>query len=399
MRTPNRGDRAGKGRDSNSIPPLLEQGVSIILMDYVVEHQNRLLIERFGDLKGKLCYEGYYGRKKPCEVCALRQAIESGRSEVHEVKTKDGRIHEFRFIPFTDAGGVTKVVEVTTDIGERKRVEEELKSSEERLRILFEFAPDAYYLSDTNGTFIDGNKAAEELGGYKKEELIGKSFLKLKLLSPAQILKAAKLVAKNALGQPTGPDEFILNRKDGKQVTVEIRTYPMKIKDQKLVLGIARDITERKRADQALLESESKLQEQKLALEQKNIALGEIIAQIEVEKRKIKEDIETNIDIVVSPILEKLKIEKASAKYVNILKYHLGRLTSSFGSKITKKSLKLTPREIEICNMVKGGLTSKDISNLLNISYRTVEKHRRNIRHKIGISNKHINLTSFLREL
>ncbi len=134
MRTPNRGDRAGKGRDSNSIPPLLEQGVSIILMDYVVEHQNRLLIERFGVLKGKLCYEGYYGRKKPCEFCALRQAIESGRSEVHEVKTKDGRIHEFRFIPFTDAGGVTKAVEVTTDISERKNAEEALRAANDELR-------------------------------------------------------------------------------------------------------------------------------------------------------------------------------------------------------------------------------------------------------------------------
>ncbi len=134
MRMPKRGNRAGKGRDSNSIPPLLEQGVSIILMDYVVEHQNRLLIERFGDLKGKLCYEGYYGRKKPCEFCALRQAIESGRSEVHEVKTKDGRIHEFRFIPFTDASGVTKVVEVTTDIGERKNAEEALRTANDELR-------------------------------------------------------------------------------------------------------------------------------------------------------------------------------------------------------------------------------------------------------------------------
>jgi len=81
-----------------------------------------------------------------------------------------------------------------------------------------------------------------------------------------------------------------------------------------------------------------------------------------------------------------------------MIKYHLGKLTSSFGSKITKKSFNLTPREIEVSNLVKGGLTSKDISNLLNISYRTIEKHRRNIRQKLGISNKRINLTSFLRE-
>ena len=146
------------------------------------------------------------------------------------------------------------------DITKRKRMEEELKSSEERLRILFEFAPDAYYLNDLKGKFIDGNKAAEEITGYKRGELIGKNFLELKLLSPAQIPKSAALLAKNILGQPTGPDEFILNRKDGNQVPVEIRTFPVKIKGQTLVLGIARDITERKRAEHDLNERVKELQ-------------------------------------------------------------------------------------------------------------------------------------------
>ncbi len=175
---------------------------------------------------------------------------------------------------------------------------------------------------------------------------------------------------------------------------VEERTAEIKAANERL----KREIVERKNVESALLESEAKLQKQKSILEQKNIALREVIAQIEVEKRRIKEDIENNINIVVSPILEKLKIEKDTPKYVNLIQHHLKELTSSFGNKITKKSLKLTPREIEVCNMVKGGLTSKDISNLLNISYRTIEKHRRNIRQKLGISNKRINLTSFLRE-
>jgi PAS domain S-box-containing protein len=145
---------------------------------------------------------------------------------------------------------------ISSDITERKKAEKELISSEERLKILFEFAPDAYYLNDLKGNFVDGNKAAEEITGYKKEELIGKTFLKLKLLSPEQIPKAAVLLAKNVLGQSTGPDKFILNRKDDSQVPVEIRTFPVTIEGKTLVLGIARDITERKQAEEALLESE-----------------------------------------------------------------------------------------------------------------------------------------------
>jgi len=130
-----------------------------------------------------------------------------------------------------------------------KQAEGELKDSEERLKILFDYAPDAYYISDLKGNFIDGNKAAERVIGYKKEELIGKSFLKLELLSLTDLPKAVKLLADNLRGLPTGPDEFILNRKDNSKVMVEISTYPVKIKEKTLVLGIARDITERKQAE------------------------------------------------------------------------------------------------------------------------------------------------------
>ena len=140
----------------------------------------------------------------------------------------------------------------------KHKMEEKLRENEEKLKILFEFAPDAYYLNDLEGKFIDGNKAAEELTGYTRDELIGKSFLKLKLLPPKQILKAAKLLLKNEMGKPTGPDELILNRKDGTQVIAEIRAFPVKIKDQTLVLGIARDITARKISESAIIESEKK---------------------------------------------------------------------------------------------------------------------------------------------
>jgi PAS domain-containing protein len=65
-------------------------------------------------------------------------------------------------------------------------------------KLLFERAPDAYYLSDLKGTFIDGNREAERRLGYKREELIGKNFLNLDLLAPGQMSKAAALLAQNA---------------------------------------------------------------------------------------------------------------------------------------------------------------------------------------------------------
>jgi len=140
----------------------------------------------------------------------------------------------------------------------RKRVEQlehenaQLRTSEEKLQILFEHAPDAYYLSDLKGTFVDGNAAAEKITGYKREELIGSNFLKLKLLSAGDLPRVTSLLARNVLGRSTGPDEFTLTCKDGTPVPVEIRTHPVRIGSRRLVLGIARDISARKHAEYKL---------------------------------------------------------------------------------------------------------------------------------------------------
>ena len=162
-----------------------------------------------------------------------------------------------------------------SDITQRIKSDEELKNSEDRLRILFENAPDAIYINDLKGTFIDGNKAAQSLIGFKKAELIGKSFLTLKLLSAKQIPKAAGLLSKNLLGQTTGPDEFILNRPDGSRIPVDIRTHPVKIKNRTVVLGIARDISERKKAEATLKESQNLMLTTINATKEAIIAIGE----------------------------------------------------------------------------------------------------------------------------
>ncbi|MBW1732746.1 MAG: PAS domain S-box protein, partial [Deltaproteobacteria bacterium] len=126
---------------------------------------------------------------------------------------------------------------------------------------MFEFAPDGFYLNDLEGNFIDGNKVAQEIIGYKKEELVGSSFLKLGVLPPEEIPKAAELLIENFNGRATGPDEFILNRKDGTPVVVEIMTLPVTIKSQKVVLAVARDISERKQAEEERKKLEAQLQQ------------------------------------------------------------------------------------------------------------------------------------------
>jgi PAS domain S-box-containing protein len=135
---------------------------------------------------------------------------------------------------------------------ERKKAEEEIRNSEERLKILFESAPDAYYLMDIEGTFLDGNKKAEKLIGYKRKELIGNNFFKANLLSKKELPKATASLSQSIKGKPAGPEEYVLRRKNGRKIPVEISTFPVKIKNQAIILGIARDITERKKTEALL---------------------------------------------------------------------------------------------------------------------------------------------------
>ena len=148
---------------------------------------------------------------------------------------------------------------------------------------------------------------------------------------------------------------------------------------------VVRDITQRK--------------ETEAAIAQKNAALHELIEQIAAEKDRVRKSIAENIEEVVIPLLSRLRLKDASHSYVDQIKYHLRDIVSTQTKDISQKSIfRLTPREKEICDMIKAGLTSKEIAKLLFLSVQTVHRHRRNIRHQLRLTGKKQNLASFLRE-
>jgi PAS domain S-box-containing protein len=310
------------------------------------------------------------------------------------------------------------ILGIITDITERKRAEEALKNAHDllelkvrectaelsqafdKMRSILDSSPDSITVTDADAVIIDCNQATmDNLGYANKEELLGKNALET--ISVTDQKRALENLSVAIEKGSVHNIEYEIVRKDGQTFPANISASAIKDTSGEMTgfVAIAQNITKRKQAEIALIESEAQLREQKLALEQKNIALREIIAQIEIEKRKIKDDIAANASTILSPILEKLKTDRSTEKYIDLLRHHLEDLTSSLGGRLRDLGVKLTAREVEICNMIKGGLSNKDISHLLSISNQTVEGHRKNIRKKLDLKNKGINLTSYLREL
>lgn len=277
---------------------------------------------------------------------------------------------------------------------------EELERSERKYKDLFELASDIIYTVDTEGTITSANKRIEEIMKYDRKQIIGRPAAEVITSIEAGIdkIKFQKVLAEKMLNML----EVKMTAKDGEVRFGEMGIRP--IEQDGCVVGmqcIIRDITERKKNEGMLKESEAKLREQKASLEQKNIALKEILEQIEIEKKRIKDDIFVNVDKLLVPFLKKLRRRTATvdAKYINTIEQHLAELVVPFGRKITDKRMKLTPKEIEICNLIKNGFSSKEISEFLNVSPQTTERHRNNIRRKMGLVNKEINLRTYLHAL
>ncbi len=161
-------------------------------------------------------------------------------------------------------------------------------------------------------------------------------------------------------------------------------------------------VAERERAEALLSRQTHELDVKSRTLEEANIALRVMLKAREEDRKELEDNVVSNIHELAFPHLNRLRntrLTPEQAALLDIVCANLDRVISPFSRRLSSRHLGLTPQEILAANLIKGGHSSKDIATILGVSVRTVDFHRENIRKKLGLNNRKSNLRSHLLSL
>jgi len=287
---------------------------------------------------------------------------------------------------------------VSVDVTEKKLAEEKYRHTNEQLQATLNTLPDLMFEVDSNGLIYDFRAPDPEMLYRIPEEFIGRRV--------TQVLpKSASDIIMKAIEEAT-----IEGESKGTVYSLEVggllqwfelslvRKGELQGTSCRLV-ALVRDITERKRNEEQLKLLADDLMVERTELTEKNAALKQILEHIESQKMDLRQQIYSDIEQGIQPIVNGLRkrLGPDFSDHIDEFVDGLNAILSTDRDEFRKQYGKLTSRESEVCELVKTGMSSKQIANHLNLSVLTVLKHRENIRRKLEISGKQLSLATYLR--
>lgn len=306
------------------------------------------------------------------------------------------------------------------DISEQRRAESELMKFNEKLEMLVaertenirEMDQEIRLLSDLlnrtsqpfgigypDGSFGLHNQAMRELIGYSKEEM---RTVRWTDITPPEWLEHERKLLAELQGEDMPvryEKEYI--RKDGIHIPVELFVH--RVNDEsgnlKFYYAFVTDITLRTKTKKEMEKIKIELEKKSRKLEEANIALRVLLRKRDEEKAELEEQLLLNLKDLVHPCIEELKcsnLNETQKTNINILEANLKEIIFPFSRRLPLKQLEFTPKELQIVNLLRQGKTNKEIGKILHSSSRTIAFHRENIRRKFGLTNKKVNLKSYI---
>ncbi len=267
-----------------------------------------------------------------------------------------------------------------------------------KLKAIFDSSPLRVIALDLEGRVTMWSPGAENIFGWTSQEVMGEFN---PIITDAgwdkfwshfeSVIKEGKITMQVVRKYCT---------KKGDHIDIGISAAPLLGFNGEIIgaMGMHQDVTKFKQVQQECLSREKELTQNKKELEEINSALRVLLKKREQDKVELEDNVLANVEKVIFPILTKLQ-KRLTGKdkiYVDMLESNLEEIVSPFTKRMSFKYLNLTPSELQVASFIKQGMSTKEIADFLNLSPKTIEDHRKNMRRKLGISNSKINLRTQL---
>lgn len=192
--------------------------------------------------------------------------------------------------------------------------------------------------------------------------------------------------------------ETAIRDKEGDEHILLVTVKQVQIGRGRLLCS-CRDITERRRAEEALGKANEQLARDRESLRRKNAALQEVLSRMGASRRRIIRQVRANMDRAILPLLEDLRtgLDAERLVAVDLLTHTLRNITAPFLQTFEARYPQLSPREVTICNLIRNGFSTKEIACSLHTSEETVRTQRKAIRRKLGARGSGDSLAAVLR--
>ena len=283
---------------------------------------------------------------------------------------------------------------VLTDLKQRTT---ELESANQRMEVLLNAPTDSMLLVDLDGNILAANPVAAKSHGMKVEEFVGKCAYDL-------------LSAKLAKSRKTNLGRVIKSKKRAKftdkrgKSIFDNSVYPIFDNDRKVIqLAIyGKDVTEEVESRERLEEKKRELESKTELLGDANMALKIMLQKSNENREEIEAEVMATLKKMVVPLVLKIKkseISPSVREHIDRLEKNLKYLSSPFSRNLSFEYISLSPKEIQVANLIRDGKVTREIAEELGMKPGTVEFYRNNIREKIGIRGKKIRLRTHLLNL
>ncbi|MEE4608252.1 MAG: PAS domain-containing protein [Desulfobacteraceae bacterium] len=404
-------------RESRGVLDAVINGVSVLMVyvdpDWRFRFVNRAYANWYGvqpdELAGKRLAEVLSPALYQAVSGHIEKALTGQRvSFATQSTAHDGARGYFdvTYDPHFEGDRVIGVFASIFDITERTLAEQAVRKAEERLKFISDKIPVLFWQKNRDGVYLQANKAFCDIHGRPESEIVGKTDSDIFEPQMAERFAATDRAVLES-GRPLLGIEDCHERPPQAPLWSRKDKYPYFDAEGRVAgtIGFAMDLTEDRKTKEALRQSEKLLQAQheleanNKKLEELNTALNYLLEKRKSDEINFKEQVTANISHLIYPFLENIEsraLDPQLKALVGAVRFNLEQITSQFSKTFSSVRYGLTPTEIKVADLIRNGVTGKDIAKIMGISYKTVEVHRNKIRKKLGITRQKTNLRSFL---